>query len=244
MRSHQYLFLHLFLFFSFTSLYFIFDTHFKGSQFDQKQIQILSQQLKYRQFQEELAQLDFENHLNTNTSKQSSVKQRQLASIPKFEINPSMKNQSLSQSQSQIQHSSDSPDFLAQFYFMRSRQLKSQGQKKEAYLMLKKIKDISADENILSQADYEFIQLECAKNDIKIVCLDVVDKMVMRYPYSDWTGQALYWLNQSYLKKSKYEDAEVVKNILIKNFKLDSTQKKAMNPSSRQKAISEGREIL
>lgn len=225
-RSHQYLILSLFLFFAMLSFLFSFDIYLQGSQFDRKQIEILTTKLEQFKLQQQ-----YDPKLN-NPSHNNSHEIRSLASISanlsmasvdqhaQTNLNLKTKLESSLNSETPVKMNEEkTQQSLVKYYFLRSEELGRKGAVKEAFNYLKKIKQVSGNENELAQADYLYLELKCShKSKLDETCVGLVDKMVDRYPYSEWTGLSLNWLSKMYKKEKKWIEYSSLQTVLKEDF--------------------------
>ena len=182
----------LFLLFAMMSFYICFDTYIEGSEYDKREIVILTEQLEQKKFELQMAALNAANP------------RRQIASINSA-AEPRMKFQN---------HDVD----LADFYFMRSAELKRVKKNKEALEMLDQVHKFSGNDDNLARADYETIAINCENFKLLESCVQTLDKMVTQYPQSEWTGRGLIWLSKSYQGLSRGEEAHRIAEIIKNDF--------------------------
>lgn len=193
-RSYQYLFLSLFLLFAFTSFYICFDIYVEGSEFDKKRILFLSQQLEHKKLEIQLVKLQ-----------QNEAPSRMIASV----------DPEAQKSLNKLKHKDAD---LSEFYFLRIDELKREKKYKQALALVEKIKKTTADEEQLARADYELIAIQCPTYKLNEVCIDALDKMVLQYPQSYWTGRGLVWLSKTYSGLNRKEESFRIEQIIKNDF--------------------------
>lgn len=192
-RSHQYLFVSIFLLFAMMSFYICFDIYMEGSEFDKRRITFLTQALEEKKLEIQMAKYA-----------QPSAN-RAIASVaPDAEV-----------ALKKMKHKEAD---LSDFYFLRIAEFKQSKKYKEALEMVDKIKNSTADEEHLAHADYEYIAIKCAQFRLSEACIDTLDQMVLQYPESKWTGRGLVWLSKTYTNLNRKDDAKKIEAILKSDF--------------------------
>ncbi len=240
MRSKWYLIITSFLFFFFAFIYLITIVYFDGTEWDKRKIEYLSKQIQEIQFQNEVNTLSYATkssddqiELGQKSKHQFGVDTFKSEKLSKTEmINKSRNIASIENVRMQNQKLQDS-SFLTSYYFLRYESFKNLKQLDNAEAALLKIKDLSPHEEVLAKVNYLLLDLTCYEQKLADHCVNLVDQSVSLFPFSEWTGKSLVWLQNAYEKNNKIHEKSILKQIVENNFQDVLTNDKKDRKSKR-----------